>query len=106
MSPAPSLRFWPELHTFAFKIRAWQRIKSGGNDPRLLVDVKNTAASRRQVVQMYIRDCVSSVTRPVKELKGFQNFVATGRDSDCCARHHTGVAPFYDLHMKMRCGTG
>ena len=25
-----------------------------------------------EVVQMYVRDCVSSVTRPVKELKGFR----------------------------------
>jgi len=36
------------------------------------VDVKNTGdRAGDEVVQMYIRDRVSSVTRPVKELKGF-----------------------------------
>lgn len=37
------------------------------------VDVTNTGqAAGDEVVQMYIRDCISSVTRPVEELKGFQ----------------------------------
>jgi hypothetical protein len=31
-----------------------------------------TPAERRKVVQLYVRDVVSSVTRPVKELKGFR----------------------------------
>ena len=35
-------------------------------------DVTNTGKREAtEVVQMYIRDCVSSVTRPIKELKGF-----------------------------------
>jgi len=39
----------------------------------LTVDVKNTGDRvGEEVVQMYIRDKVSSVTRPVKELKGFK----------------------------------
>ena len=38
----------------------------------MLVDVTNTGArGGAEVVQLYIRDRVSSVTRPVKELKGF-----------------------------------
>lgn len=37
------------------------------------IDVKNTGArTGEEVVQLYIRDLVSSVTRPVKELKGFR----------------------------------
>ena len=37
------------------------------------VDVKNTGkVSGEEVVQLYTRDLVGSVTRPVKELKGFQ----------------------------------
>jgi beta-glucosidase len=36
------------------------------------VDITNTGKrTGNEVVQMYIRDRVSSVTRPVKELKGF-----------------------------------
>ncbi len=37
------------------------------------VDVKNTGdVSGDEVVQLYIRDLVGSVTRPVKELRGFE----------------------------------
>jgi beta-xylosidase len=40
---------------------------------KALVDVKNTGPLRGdEVVQLYIRDEVSSVTRPIKELRGFR----------------------------------
>ena len=43
-----------------------------GASTKVHVDVTNTGSRPGQeVVQMYIRDLVSSVTRPVKELKGF-----------------------------------
>ena len=48
------------------------RIAPNGST-RVQVDVHNTGAMRGdEVVQMYIRDDVSSVTRPLLELKGFQ----------------------------------
>jgi beta-glucosidase len=44
-----------------------------GESTRALIDVKNTGNREgREVVQLYIRDMFSSVTRPVKELKGFE----------------------------------
>lgn len=44
-----------------------------GETTTLFVDVRNTGErSGDEVVQMYVRDRVSSVTRPVKELKGFE----------------------------------
>ena len=40
---------------------------------RVVVDVTNTGQrAGDEVVQLYVRDLVSSVTRPVKELKGFE----------------------------------
>jgi beta-glucosidase len=40
---------------------------------RVMADVTNTGAREgAEVVQMYIHDLVSSVTRPLKELKGFE----------------------------------
>jgi beta-glucosidase len=40
---------------------------------RVLADVRNTGRrAGSEVVQLYLRDRISSVTRPVKELKGFQ----------------------------------
>jgi beta-glucosidase len=40
---------------------------------KVFIDIKNVGQRTGvEVVQMYIRDCFSSVTRPVKELKGFK----------------------------------
>jgi beta-glucosidase len=48
------------------------RIRAG-DSTRVLVDVTNTGnRAGAEVVQMYVRDQVSSVTRPVKELKNFK----------------------------------
>ena len=48
------------------------KIGTGGKTS-VSVDVRNTGAREGdEVVQLYIRDKVSSVTRSVKELKGFQ----------------------------------
>ena len=40
---------------------------------KVSVDVRNTGAvAGDEVVQLYVRDVASSITRPVKELKGFR----------------------------------
>jgi len=44
-----------------------------GSGVRIIVDVKNMGEREgAEVVQLYINDCISSVTTPVKELKGFE----------------------------------
>ena len=46
-----------------------------GRDGRLHVTVTVTNTGRRagaEIVQLYVRDLLGSITRPVKELKGFQ----------------------------------
>src|SRR5208337_3407437 len=69
---------------------------------RLQVDVKNTGKrAGTEVVQMYIRDCVSSVTRPVKELKGFQKVSLRPGETRTVALDITPqLLSFYDIHMK------
>jgi len=48
------------------------KIKADG-EATVSVEVSNTGAKAGdEVVQLYVRDVVSSVTRPVKELRGFQ----------------------------------
>ncbi len=43
-----------------------------GDKVTVTLEVKNTGTvDGETVVQLYIRDLVASVTRPVKELKGF-----------------------------------
>ncbi|MFH1198178.1 MAG: glycoside hydrolase family 3 N-terminal domain-containing protein [bacterium] len=60
--------------TFDFtNIRLKKNTISVDESTKVLVDVTNTGKrAGAEVVQMYIRDVFSSVTRPVKELKGFE----------------------------------
>ena len=54
-----------------------------------------------EVVQMYIRDLVSSVTRPVKELKGFQRITLEPGETKTVALDITPeLLAFYDIDMK------
>ena len=54
-------------------LRIDRPIISANGETNVSVDVTNTGKVKGdEVVQMYIRDEVSSVTRPLKELKGFQ----------------------------------
>lgn len=69
---------------------------------RVLVDVTNTGRrAGAEVVQLYIRDRVSSVTRPVKELKGFKKIFLQPRETQTVALEITPTAlAFYDVNMK------
>ena len=68
---------------------------------RVFIEVTNIGrVSGDEVVQMYIRDRVSSVTRPVKELKGFQRITLTPGETrtvtlDIMPEH----LAFYDIAM-------
>lgn len=75
------------------------RIPRDGS-PRLLVDVTNTGDREgSEVVQMYVRDCVSSVTRPVKELKGFERvFLRPGETKTVSFDITPDLLAFYDIN--------
>jgi beta-glucosidase len=68
----------------------------------VLVDVKNSGPVQGdEVVQMYIRDKVSSVTRPVKELKGFKRIsLAPGQTETVSIAIEPEHLAFYDIDMK------
>jgi beta-glucosidase len=68
---------------------------------RVLVDVTNTGTrDGTEVVQMYIRDLVSSVTRPVKELKGFKRVaLRAGERTTVELEVTTDSLAFHDLNM-------
>ncbi len=52
-----------------------------GETVKVSVEVKNTGkVAGDEIVQMYIRDVISSVTRPVKELKGFRRITLKPRE--------------------------
>jgi beta-glucosidase len=89
--------------TFAFKkVRLTKKSIRVGQSTSVRVDVRNTGKrSGTEVVQLYIRDCVSSVTRPVKELKGFKKISLRPNESQTVELPITPESlAFYDIHMK------
>ena len=77
------------------------RIKKNGRT-RVLAKVKNTGArAGSEVVQLYIRDVVSSVTRPVKELKAFQKvWLEAGEEKTVTLEITAESLAFYDINME------
>jgi beta-glucosidase len=75
---------------------------------RVFVDVTNTGnVAGDEVVQLYIRDLVSSVTRPVKELKGFQRVsLAPGETRTVTFEITAEHLAFYDIDMVFRVEPG
>ncbi|MCW8865087.1 MAG: beta-glucosidase BglX [Colwellia sp.] len=60
-----------------------------------------------EVVQLYIRDLVASVTRPVKELKGFQRvYLKAGQSKSIVFDLHTDELAFYNRQMTLTTETG
>jgi beta-glucosidase len=78
-----------------------RKIKRTGST-RVLLDVTNTGKrAGSEVVQVYIRDLFSSVTRPIKELKGFQKVFLKAGETETVAIDITPEAlAFFDVKMK------
>lgn len=64
--------------------------------------LKNTGKyDGEEVAQLYIRDMVGSVTRPVKELKGFKKvFLKSGEQKELSFSITENDLRFYDVNMK------
>ncbi len=79
---------------------AKKEIKHDGTT-RVLVDVTNIGkCAGTETVQLYIRDMVSSVTRPVKELKGFQKIALEPGETKTVELEITAESlAFYDINM-------
>jgi beta-glucosidase len=104
---SPLFPFGFGLSYTTFKLQnlrlAKQRITRKGST-HVLVEVTNTGKrAGSEVVQMYIRDRISSVTRPVKELKGFQKvWLEPGEATTVSLEITPASLAFYDVNMK--CG--
>jgi beta-glucosidase len=89
--------------TFAIQnVRLDKKTMRTSGSARVLADVTNTGKREgSEVVQMYIRDAVSSVTRPVKELKGFQKVTLRPGEKKTVSFEITpDRLAFYDVNMK------
>jgi beta-glucosidase len=89
--------------TFAVRnVRLAKKTIKRNGSTRVLAEVTNTGKREgTEVVQMYIRDLVSSVTRPVLELKGFEKVSLRPGETKIVA---LDIMPeslaFYDVNMK------
>ena len=103
VSPLYPFGFGLSYTTFSFKkLRLAKKKIRPGESTRVLVDVTNSGKRPgTEVVQMYVRDRVSSVTRPVKELKGFQKILLRPGETQTVAIEITPESlAFYDIRMK------
>ena len=79
-----------------------------GEKLKISVDLKNTGNYEGQeVVQLYIRDLVGSVTRPVKELKGFEKVnLKKGETKTVSFEISSEDLKFYTIEMKNEAESG
>jgi beta-glucosidase len=83
-------------------LRLAQKKISRRGSTQVLVEVTNTGnRAGTEVVQLYLRDCVSSVTRPVKELKGFRKIALAPGETQTVALAITPESlAFWNVAMK------
>jgi len=74
----------------------------GNQKLRVNIPVKNTGKyTGKEVVQLYIRDEVGTITRPVKELKGFQKIeLAAGETREVVFEITPELLKFYNSDLK------
>ncbi|HOP98417.1 MAG TPA: glycoside hydrolase family 3 N-terminal domain-containing protein [Verrucomicrobiota bacterium] len=103
VSPLYAFGFGLSYTTFRISnVRLKHKRISARGATQVLADVTNTGRrAGTEVVQMYIRDLVSSVTRPVKELKGFKKVsLQPGQTATVALDITPESLAFYDINMK------
>jgi len=103
VSPLYAFGYGLSYTTFSIKnVRLEKKAIRTSGSTRVLADVTNTGKrAGAEVVQMYIRDVVSSVTRPVKELKGFEKVsLRPGETKEVAIEIEPDSLAFYDVSMK------
>ena len=103
ISPIYAFGFGLSYTTFRIEnVRlAKTRIRPDGST-RVTADLTNTGSrAGSEVAQMYIRDRVSSVTRPIKELKGFRRvFLEAGASAAVEFEITPELLAFYNVDMQ------
>lgn len=103
VSPLFAFGYGMSYTTFTLKdARLAKKKLKMGESTTVSVDVTNTGKrAGTETVQMYIRDVVSSVTRPVKELKGFRKvWLEPGETKTVTLPVTPEHLKFWDVKMK------
>jgi len=103
VSPLYPFGYGLSYTTFAIQnVRLEKKAIRSTGSTRVVADVTNTGKREgAEVVQMYIRDAVSSATRPIKELKGFQKVrLRPGEKKTISFEITPDLLAFYDVNMK------
>jgi beta-glucosidase len=102
-TPLYPFGFGSSYTKFAFKnLRLTKREIKRTGTTTALVELTNTGErAGTETVQLYIRDRVSTVTRPVKELRGFQKIFLRPKETRTIRLEiKPEMLAFYDIHMK------
>lgn len=103
VSPLYAFGYGLSYTTFSIQnVRLEKKTIKADGSSRVIAEVTNTGKREgSEVVQMYIRDVVSSATRPVKELKGFQKVTLRPGEKRTVGFDITpDLLAFYDVNMK------
>ena len=109
VSPLYPFGFGLSYTSFSFKnVRLEKKKIPVTGRTRVLVEVTNTGKrAGAEVVLMYVRDLVSTVTRPIKELKGFEKvFLQPGETQTVALKVTPESLAFYDINMEYRVEPG
>ncbi|MDP1844773.1 MAG: beta-glucosidase BglX [Sediminibacterium sp.] len=78
-----------------------KKVKGNQDLTATITITNNSKIDGKEVAQLYIRDIVGSITRPVKELKGFQKInLAAGESKTVSFKITTDDLKFYNYELK------
>ena len=105
---------WPFGHGLSYTEFAYSNLRTSravvpmGESLTLEVEVANVGEREaEEVTQLYVRDLVASVTRPVRELKGFRRVrLAPGETRTLSIELHTDDLAFHGRDMRRRTEPG
>ena len=105
---------WPFGHGLSYTEFAYSNLRLSrdvidlGDSLTIEVDVANVGErAAEEVTQLYVRDPVASVTRPVRELKGFRRVrLAPGETRTVSFELHTDDLAFHGRDMRRRTEPG
>ena len=77
-------------------------ILTAGKSTNISIEITNSGKrDGSEVVQMYIRDVVGSISRPMKELKGFEKIhLASGETRQVTFTINVALLKFYNSHLE------